>query len=203
MKNYLYQRRKQLKLTQKEVADAVGVSEATVSRYEDGNIVNMRRDKIAAYAKILRTTPDFIMNGAPENSEKNNDNIMRPVVGKIPAGVPVLAEQNIIGYESVDVSDPVSTFWLIVRGDSMVGAGIHNGDKVLIRQQSTAENGQIVACRLNCDEATLKRFRRQGDSVMLLPENPNYEPRIIPIKDFETGDAAIIGVAIQIKRDLR
>ena len=63
MKNYLYQRRKQLALTQKEIAKAIGVSEATVSRYEDGNIANMKRDKIAAYAKILRTTPDFIMNG--------------------------------------------------------------------------------------------------------------------------------------------
>ena len=85
----------------------------------------------------------------------------------------------------------------------MIGAGIQSGDKVLIRQQSTAENGQIVACRLNGDEATLKRFRRQGDSVILLPENPNYEPRIIPMKDFENGDAGIIGVAIQIKRDIR
>ena len=203
MKNYLYQRRKQLALTQKEIAKAIGVSEATVSRYEDGNIANMKRDKIAAYAKILRTTPDFIMNGVPENSERNNDNIMRPVVGKIPAGLPVLAEQNIIGYESVDVSDPESTFWLIVRGDSMVGAGIQNGDKVLIRQQTTAENGQIVACRLNGNEATLKRFRRQGDAILLMPENPAYEPKIVPLSEFECGDAAIIGVAIQIKRDIR
>jgi len=73
---------------------------------------------------------------------------------------------------------------------------------VLIRTQPTADDGQIVACRVNGDEATLKRFRRQGDSVMLLPENPAYAPRVVPQSDFDSGYAAIIGVAIQALRTL-
>ena len=84
----------------------------------------------------------------------------------------------------------------------MIGAGIQDGDLVLIRMQSSAENGQIVACQVNGDEATLKRFHQQINTVLLMPENPKYEPIIVPIADFESGRAKIIGVAIEIKRKL-
>ena len=84
----------------------------------------------------------------------------------------------------------------------MVGAGIQTGDLVLIRLQPTADNGQIVACKINGDEATLKRFRQQGDTVILMPENPKYDPLVVPASDFATGHAKIIGVAIEIKRKL-
>ena len=84
----------------------------------------------------------------------------------------------------------------------MVGAGIQSGDLVLLRRQNFASDGQIVACRLNTDEATLKRFKRQGDTVLLLPENPRHEPRIVSARDFEAGYASILGVAIEIRRQL-
>lgn len=71
MKNYLATRRKELGLTMKEVASAIGVSEATVSRWESGAIANMRRDRIAQYARILKTTPTFIMTGCIEDDEPN------------------------------------------------------------------------------------------------------------------------------------
>lgn len=127
---------------------------------------------------------------------------MVPVLGRIPAGMPVLAEEHIEGYEPVDVPDPENYYWLRVEGDSMINAGIQSGDLVLMRAQTYAENGQIVACRVNGDEATLKRFREQGDSIILLPENPAYEPRIVSKKDFADGYAGIVGVAIEIKRKL-
>ena len=73
---------------------------------------------------------------------------------------------------------------------------------MLIRKQSTAEDGQIVAARVNDDEAILKRFKRQGDIVLLLPENQAYAPRIIPIKDFETGYAATIGIELEFRHTL-
>lgn len=125
-----------------------------------------------------------------------------PILGSIPAGLAALAYEDIEGYSAVDIPDPRECFWLRVRGNSMINAGIHPGDLVLIRMQPCAENGQIVACRVNGEEATLKRFKLQGSTVILLPENPNYDPIVVPWADFETGDAGIIGVAIQIKRDL-
>ena len=106
------------------------------------------------------------------------------------------------GYAAADVPNPDEHFYLRVIGDSMINAGIHNGDLVLLRQQSTAENGQIVACLLNGEDATLKRFRAQKGMVILQPENPAYEPRIIPMSDFDNGLARIVGVAVKLVRNL-
>ena len=79
---------------------------------------------------------------------------------------------------------------------------IRDGDLVLIRRQCTAENGQIVACLVDGEDATLKRFRCQKGMVILQPENPYYEPKIIPLRDFEQGMARIVGVAVKLVREL-
>lgn len=125
-----------------------------------------------------------------------------PILGTIRAGVPTLAQQEILGYMAADVPQQEGYFYLEVRGDSMCNAGIQSGDKVLIRQQPDAQDGQIVACMVDGEDATLKRFRRQGDWVILQPENPRYAPRIVPVSDFATGAARIIGVAVRLTRDL-
>lgn len=125
-----------------------------------------------------------------------------PVLGVIKAGIPAIAQQQVEGYASADVTKPEEYFYLRVSGDSMKNAGIHTGDLVLIHQQPQAENGQIVACIVEQEDATLKRFRRQGNWVILQPENPDYEPRIVPVSDFETGAAHILGIATKLVRDL-
>ena len=84
----------------------------------------------------------------------------------------------------------------------MINAEIHAGDLVLIRKQSFAENGQIIAARVNSNEATLKRYKQSGDAVVLLPENPAYDLQIVPARDFISGDAQIIGVALQVTHTL-
>ena len=84
----------------------------------------------------------------------------------------------------------------------MINAGIPDGCKVLCLKQNAAENGQIVCCRVNGDEATLKRFKQQGDMVVLMPENPTFDPQFFPISSFENGDAEILGVVKQIIIDL-
>ena len=126
-----------------------------------------------------------------------------PILGTIPAGLPRLALEDIQGYAAIPYKDDGEDyFYLRVTGESMRGAGIQPGDLVLIRRQPCAEDGQIVACRVNGDESTLKRYKRQGSMVMLLPENPDFEPRIVPLSDFESGAAEIIGVALEIRRTL-
>ena len=92
-----------------------------------------------------------------------------PIVGVVTAGQPILAVENIEGYLPWDGDE--RCFALRVRGDSMIGAGILSGDKVVVRPQLTAENGQIVVALLD-DSATVKRFRREKGKVWLLPENP-------------------------------
>ena len=96
-----------------------------------------------------------------------------PVVGVVTAGVPILAVENIEGYIPWDGER--GCYALRVRGDSMINAGILDGDKVVVRPQQTADNGEIVVALLD-DSATVKRFRKVGATVWLMPENPAYDP---------------------------
>jgi repressor LexA len=100
-----------------------------------------------------------------------------PVVGRVTAGAPILAEQNIEDSFSLpeDFVGGGECFLLRVRGDSMVGAGIFDGDYLVVRKQSHAQDGDIVVARIG-DEATVKRFYREGDRIRLQPENPAMEP---------------------------
>ncbi len=107
-----------------------------------------------------------------------------PVVGVGTAGMPILAVENQEGTMAWD-GDP-ACFALRVRGDSMVNAGILSGDKVVVRPQSTANDGQIVVARIG-DEATVKRLSRKDGQVWLLPENENYDP-------IDGSEAELIGL---------
>ena len=113
-----------------------------------------------------------------------------PVVGVVTAGMPILAVENQEG--TLPWNDP-GCFALRVRGDSMLGAGILPGDKVVVRPQSTADDGQIVVARLE-DEATVKRLRRRNGQIWLLPENDAYAP-------IDGTHAEIIGVVKAVVRE--
>lgn len=203
MNDYLARRRKELGLTQKEVADAVGVSEATVSRWESGEIANMRRDRIASLAKVLRSSAGFIMTGErdentiPAGFSPLPDTDTLPRIGRIACGEPILAEQNIEDYDSVP-SSWRATFTLICVGDSMAPR-IQDGDLVAIRQQKEVENGEIAAVRIG-DEATLKRVYFHDDYIELRPENPAYSS-IIRRRE-EMNDVSIEGRAVGFCRGL-
>ena len=101
-----------------------------------------------------------------------------PVVGQVAAGLPILAQQNITGYFSFPGIPPVGHYFLRIKGDSMTGAGILEGDLVLVRSQPFVEQGEIAVVLVG-DEATVKRFfRRSGNRVELKPENPAHEKMI-------------------------
>ncbi len=114
-----------------------------------------------------------------------------PVVGVVTAGVPILAVENQEGTIAWD-GDP-SCFALRVRGDSMIGAGILSGDKVVVRPQQTADDGQIVVARIG-DEATVKRLRRRNGEIWLMPENSDYEP-------IDGSEAELIGLVKAVIRE--
>ena len=98
-----------------------------------------------------------------------------PVIGRVTAGQPILAFEEVTGYLCYNTDDTGDYFALNVRGDSMIGAGILDGDRVVVRAQPTADNGEIVVALLG-DSATVKRFRKDGKQIWLLPENPAYDP---------------------------
>ena len=114
-----------------------------------------------------------------------------PVIGVVTAGMPILAFENQEGTMSWD-GEP-GCFALRVRGDSMINAGILSGDKVVVRPQQTALDGQIVVARIG-DEATVKRLSRKNGKVWLLPENENYEP-------IDGSEAELIGLVKAVVRE--
>lgn len=190
-----------------QLGEALGMNPQTLNRY----VLGQREPKArvaADMAVALGVEPMWLQGYAvprypapPEAISPGRETAV-PILGVIRAGAPILAVEDIQGYAAADVADPENCFYLRVTGDSMVNAGIRDGDLVLLRRQETAENGQIVACLLDGEDATLKRFRVQRDMVILQPENPAYEPRIVPLRDFETGAARIAGVAVRLVRDL-
>jgi len=101
-----------------------------------------------------------------------------PLVGRVTAGEPILAVENVEDYIPLprDLAGGENTFLLTVRGDSMVGAGIFDGDTVIVRPQDTARNGDIVVALVGDEEATVKRFFKEKNAVRLQPENPTMEP---------------------------
>lgn len=178
----LKQRRKELGLTLLQIADAVGVTEATVQRWESGSIKSVRYEKLGRLADILKVPPAALMgwddtpSALPSNVAPLRPMGKVPLVGQIACGTPILAEQNITDY--VDLPGHIrADYALTCHGDSMVGAGIRDGDIVYIRQQEEVENGQIAAVVIDGDEATLKRFYYADGVVTLTPENSAYPPR--------------------------
>lgn len=147
--------------TVREICNAVGLQSTATVHYHlnalrDAGLIEMDEMK-----KRAISLPDA----------QRADRI--PVVGVVTAGVPILATENIEGYIPWD--GEAGCFVLRVRGDSMIGAGILDGDKVVVRPQPDAENGQIVVALLD-DSATVKRLKKTGRDVWLMPENPSYEP---------------------------
>lgn len=121
-----------------------------------------------------------------------------PVIGRVAAGEPILAEQNIEDYCPLepDTFHPRADYLLRVKGDSMQDIGIHDGDLLAVHHTPHAENGQVVVARVE-DEVTVKRFRRRGSIVRLIPENPAYEPIRIDLREQALD---IEGLAVGILR---
>ena len=113
------------------------------------------------------------IDSAKNRSIRVNENRGVPLVGVVTAGQPILAVENIEDY--IPWEGDADCFALRVRGDSMIEAGIFEGDKLIVRPQPDAENGEIVVALLQ-DEATVKRLRKQAGEVWLMPENSAYEP---------------------------
>ena len=118
-----------------------------------------------------------------------------PLVGQIAAGAPILTAEQI--EETLPLpQDLVGTgtlFALRVKGDSMTGAGIFDGDTVVVRQQASADDGTIIAALVDGEEATVKRLRRKGGRVLLVAENPAYEP-------IESDDVQMLGKVVAVLR---
>lgn len=196
LSSILKQRRKELGLTLSQIADAVGVTEATVQRWESGNIKSVRHEKITRLAEVLNTTPASLMGWEPEENAAGPrlpENVIPislenghliPIFGRISAGLPLYAEQNIEGYTLTDLNGGAEYFALRVKGDSMNAIRIQEGDLLIVRRQEEVENGEIAIVMVGDEDATVKRFYATNDTVTLMPQstNPENTPQMYDIK---------------------
>lgn len=189
--------RKKSGMTQKELAQKLNLTDATLNRYEKGHRKPDPKT-LSKIAEILHVSVDWLLGRTdhPEplpNFEKflkkmgglqTSEMIPIPVLGVIRCGDPIYADQNILGYEmvSADVIRGEEFFYLKVSGDSMSGVGMIPGSYVLVKRQGFINDGESAVVIVNRDEATIKRVRFVNGQIMLIPANPAYEPKLYPKK---------------------
>ena len=189
--------------TVREIGQAVGLSSSStvqgyINKLVDMGLVKKSDSKTRTISVLQNDISDSDISSEPsDNSIKEivaEDDIEKvPVVGKVAAGCPILAEENIVEYFPIpkSVTGGAEVFWLQVQGDSMYEAGILSGDYVLVRRQKNANSGEYVVALID-DGATVKTFYRENGCIRLQPENPFMEPIIC--RDEITIIGKVIGV---------
>ena len=184
-----------------------------LSQYVSGK-VEPRQDKLSILALALGVSEAWLMGyEVPMHSQGASAPAVRgdivgpidfsqyqtiPILGRIPAGLPVLAEQNIEGYTLTDLNRGGEYFALRVRGDSMNAMGIQDGYLIIVRRQSTVENGQVAVVMVGEDDATVKRFYATGHMVTLMPQstNPVHTPQVY---DTRNTNIQVLGRVVKVE----
>lgn len=203
------EKRLENKMTLLEVANALGVKEATVQRYESGEIKNLKQHTIARLAEIFDTTPAYLMGWEYEEDKSimSFDNIFPihkkhfPMLGEIACGKPIYADEDRESYIEIG-TDINADFCLQAKGDIMTGARIMDGDIVFIRKQPIVNNGEIAAVIID-DEATLKRvyYNQKANILQLVAENPAFPPLVYSGE--ELNQIRILGKAVAFQSDVK
>ncbi len=184
------------------VSKSTGISASTFTDWKNGRSVP-KIDKIKLIADYFGVPIEYMMSGGIGGLDAGSSPLLEgnlvPIIGEIRAGSPIITNESVEGYERAEVADTDEYFYLRVKGDSMKNIGMVEGSLVLFHKQQYAEEGDVVACLVGGECATVKRFSRSKKTVYLLPENEEYEPIKLSTDDFESGDARILGVACEIK----
>ena len=202
--------------TQPQLADKLSVSKQTISNWETG-IKVPRMGSLQKLADLFNVKIGEITNASIEyddasilNKPSNiiyplSDSLQRvriPIIGEIACGDPITAEENIEGYTEETFEKPIPSgtlFALRCKGHSMEPT-IHDGSLVTIREQPTVEDGEIAAVLVDGDnEATLKRVKHQGDLIMLIPDNKEYDPIILD----KNNPGRIVGKAVHVSWNIK
>lgn len=188
--------------TQQQISDETGIPVSTLSGYfAKRSTPNAGAvQKLADYFGVNKSDIDPRYGTSPQNLKPVNETIKIPLLGTIACGDPILADENIAGYlsEPTDFLPSGNLFYLRAKGQSMEPT-IKDGSLVLIRQQPDVEDGEIAAILfMDDDEATLKRIKRAGPTVILMPDNREYEPIIAS----DSNPVRILGKAVRVTTNL-
>lgn len=197
-------------MTQTELSKRSGISKSSISRYLKGDW-ETKQDAVYAIAKVADVSEAWVMGydvpmakqttapvkpiGEPIDYSKYH---IIPILGRIPAGLPLYAEQNVEGYTLTDLNGGAEYFALRVTGDSMNATGINDGYLIIVRRQEEVENGEIAVVMVGDDDATAKRFYASDSTVTLMPQSttPQHKPQIY---DTRKTYIQILGKVIKVE----
>lgn len=202
--NRLKEARRAAGLTQTEVAKEIGLSQSQYSAWENGH-AKIDGPSIVRLASILGVTVDFLL--GQENIHVSNNGVVRvPVLGSVPAGIPLEAIEDILDWEEIPASmcsGGKEYFALEVRGDSMWPDYLP-GDIVIVRKSPTCNSGDVCVVYVNGYDATLKQVMIGDDySISLIPKNQSYSPRTYSRKEMIEMPVSIAGVVVELRRKIQ
>ena len=202
-KTRLKQLRKEKNINQRELAKYLKVAPSTISMYENG-----QREPNFEVLEVLADFFNVDMNYLLGKTDKTTKLIIDkpqglkiPVLGTVAAGIPISAVEDILDYEEVPQSweNQGEFFALKIKGDSMK-PDINDGDTVIVKQQSTANNGDVVIALVNGDDATCKKFEKLDNGIMLISNNSEYSPMYFSNEEVVTKPVVIIGKVVELRR---
>lgn len=187
--------------TQQKIANQLNISQQAYAKYELG-LSEPDIGTIKKLAEIFNVSIDYLLEGKTTNSR----GVKIPVLGTIPAGIPIEAVEDVLDYE--EISEAMARhgefFALKVRGESMSPI-ILDGDVVIIRKQEDADSGDICVVMIDGCDATLKEIKKDPNGLWVLPKNPNseFQPTFYTREEIITVPVRILGIAVEIRRSLR
>ncbi len=191
-------------LSQTELALKTGYKDKTaISKIEKG-LVDLPQSKLLLFSSIFNVEISYWFDDKIVDNDNNRTHgIKIPVLGRVAAGIPIEAIEEIIDTEEIteELSKTGSFFGLKLKGNSMEPRMCEN-DVVIVRQQSDAEDGDIVIATVNGDEATCKRLKKYNDGIALLSNNPNYEPMYFSNNEILEKPVRIIGKVVELRGKL-
>lgn len=197
-------RRLELNMSVDELAAKIGKNRATVYRYESSEIEDLPTSILEPLSKALQTTPGYLMGWETKKTHtpeltpvEYNPTHRIPVLGRISAGLPLYAEENIEEYIYTELNGGNEYFGLRVEGDSMNAARICDGDIIIVRQQEQVEDGEIAVVMVGDEDATVKRFHREGRNVFLSPQSFNPANKV-QVYDLKETNIRIVGKVVQV-----
>ena len=191
--------RKQKKLLQKDVAEAINVGRSTYVKYEKGDS-EPSYAILKKLADFFNTTTDYLIEKTNNPNISSEKGITIPVFGNVAAGIPISAIQEIVDYEDIteELAASGEYFGLVIKGDSMEPR-MTTGDVVIVRSQPTAENGDVAIVMVGSENATCKKIKKTPEGIMLISLNPAYEPQFYSNKQIEQLPISIIGKVVELR----
>ena len=191
-------------LTLEQLAEETHLSKSALGSYEGDNLKDISHYALIELAKFYEVTVDYLLgreivaDGPPEPSVPGSKWI--PVIGTIPAGTPVEAIEEILDYEEItpQMASQGEHFALKIKGQSMEPR-IFEDDVVIVKKQDDCDSGDIAVALVNGNEATVKRIKKRPEGLMLIPNNPAYEPMFYSNEEIENLPVRIIGKVVELR----